>query len=644
MPAVERPTPAHPEDPTAGAERPGIFGLETEYLVFFVGDDPDAEPPPFDVIESTVWCALLDARKAVRSSGAKRGYFLENGGLVHFEVYLRHQEDTPILEASTPECRSAHDLLVWSRAFDRLLLELSRRSATILFERGWPGYIAFGKNNRDARGVGFGCHENYLVYHRMPARHRLLILLSAPWILLSLLPALVAYAVVLFIVLFTLALGHASSRLRTFGRGFYLWLRGRETLWRNLVGTFFIFTNVLVVPATWIYRRVLRIAAYPELIGGLTPFVATRQIWAGAGALDFQRGVYALAQRPELLSTLADIVIFGRRKTVFDLKGFLYRPISLFVDEKKLVITAGDSNLSDLPVLLKIGATALVIEMIEEGERFDDLALARPLRAFRSISRGGPWKDVELESGERLPAIEVQRRYLERAERFFGERPATARTREILREWRRVLETFAEEPAKLSSMLDWAAKKAILDRLVLQKTTWSVFFAWGGLFERAGFARVVESPTLAFLSEKLGIRRGAELTKALERLGLERAGYALHRDLWLRARKIDLRYHELNPLGGYQRNLEASGAIERLTVDEEIERATRVAPNDTRARVRAHYVRQAAHEDAVHANWHEVEEQSPYRRISLADPFAFWIPGEDRGRGGALGRADPEPA
>src|SRR5690606_3613694 len=202
---------------------------------------------------------------------------------------------------------------------------LSKRASNKLVENGWAGYIAFGKNNRDSRGAGFGSHENYLVYHRMPIHHRILALAALPIVGLLLVPA-IAVFFVYYLGILGLFFGALLAGLvfvvlpirpliPKFLRRFVAALVDRDRFWRNVSAGFFILANVLLVPATIVYKRVLRVVAYPQLIAGLTPFLATRQIWAGTGSLDFRRGTFELSQRSAFLSTLSDIVIFGRRRT-----------------------------------------------------------------------------------------------------------------------------------------------------------------------------------------------------------------------------------------------------------------------------------------------------------------------------------------
>ena len=421
-------------------ERPRIYGLETEYLVHFVStgagsaEEDDAERPPFELVHEVLFELILEARKAARSSGSKPGFFLENGGLVHMEVYLRQQSDTPILEAATPECRSPWDALVYSRAFDHLLVEVSRRSTEAFFERGYDGYVAFGKNNRDHVGVGFGCHENFLVHHRVSPPRRRLFLAMLPLVAVALLPAFVVYAalVFLFVIVFLVyqtarwitswsdRLSAGMDRLGDLVVAAFRAFRSRRRLYQNCLAIGHLVSNALLYPGIWVYTVTLRNVAFQPFFRDLTSFLMTRPIVAGTGGLDFEHGVYALSQRAPFVNSLANIVMFGRGKTVYDLKALLYQPTSLFGYTGKLTVTCGDSTVADASTLLKIGPTALVIAMIEAGETFRDLRLARPLRALHQVSREGPWKLVRLRSGADRPAIDVQREYLSRARIFFA--------------------------------------------------------------------------------------------------------------------------------------------------------------------------------------------------------------------------------
>jgi proteasome accessory factor A len=644
-----------PRDPSQGPssqapapeEEGRILGLETEHAILYLPEEehpfPDDGPrgePPFELLQRVLEECLLDGRKAAVSGGLKGGYFLENGGLVHLEIYFRDQEDTPILEASTPECRSPWDLLVYSRAYDEILEETSRRSALLLAHQGHQGRIAFGKNNLDVHGTGFGCHENYLVRLEPRRSHKALFLLSLPLVLCAASPALALLLLIVAIVVPVWSLAHLVACLvRPLNQRFLALKERALAAWRrfrrwnplgiieHLRAAYWVSINTILFPAVAAYSLVLRLLSLRPALQDLASFLVSRQILTGAGALDFREGVYELSQRAGLTRSLAEIVLLRRRKTFYDLKGFLYSPREFFRARKRLTIVVGDSNLADVPNILKLGATTLLLEMIEAGESFADLRLRQPVKALRQVSREGPWKEIPLRSGSAVTALSLQREFLRRAKRFHEGLPdGKIRRGEILRLWEETLERLAERPHSLQDTLDWAAKKAILDQAVRQTSNWKAFFEWGLVFHFAGLEASHAAESFGDLLRRTPFHRRLRVRLAAARSGLDPSGFRTHRELYFQARKIDLRYHELGGGTGYERTLESGGMIRRLAAPGEVERATREPPPDTRARVRSYYIRtsQAAH--SLRVNWNEIELVALEQHIPLPDPFYFRLP------------------
>jgi len=614
---------------TPTEERSAIFGLETEYVVVYLPDDPDDDRrPKFGHIEAVLFEELRRHRKAARSCGIKGGYFLENGGLVHLEVFLRDQDDTPIVEVATPECRSPRDLLVYSRAYDQLLDTVSVNSHAALGRQGYAGRIVFGKNNLDSHGAGYGCHENYLVHVDCTHREKVLFLLSLPPALCCLSPVLLVALVSLTVYCAGALLAKLVPPLRPVSLSILEWIKKRGIL-ENLRATYFLATNVLLVPAVVVYSAVLSRIACRALTTQLTPFLISRQILIGTGHLNFAKGIYEISQRPSMTRTLQTIVIFGRRKTVFDLKHFLYNPLSLFRPTKRLTIAVGDSNLSDVPMLLKIGSTALLIEMIENGESFDDLLVKRPIRALQEVSEGGPWKQVRLRDGTTRSAVELQREYLKRARTYFeGRADGRLRSGEILDLWEEALDAVAERPQQAQHRLDWLAKKSILDQSVRRHTDWKALLAWGRVLDTAGLDAASEAISFGDLVTRTRPWRRRRLRRLAREGEVVKEDFSVHRELYFELRKIDLRFHEISAGEGYQRILEAEGFIERLTSDEEVHRATIEPPHDTRARIRGYYIRLNPDSESMQVNWHEIELATPLRHVALPDPFYHRVPGE----------------
>ncbi len=97
---------------------------------------------------------------------------------------------------------------------------------------------------------------------------------------------------------------------------------------------------------------------------------------------------------------------------------------------RRLHVIIGDANMSEYSTLLKVGTTALVLDMIENGVRFDELRLAEPVRSVHRISHDPTLKTtVELTDGRKMTGLDVQRAYFEKAPEARREHPGCRRRR-----------------------------------------------------------------------------------------------------------------------------------------------------------------------------------------------------------------------
>ena len=80
----------------------------------------------------------------------------------------------------------------------------------------------------------------------------------------------------------------------------------------------------------------------------------------------------------------------------------------------------GDSNMSEYATFLKVGATAILLRMLEDPSVvIRDLTLEDPIRAIREISHDITCRrEVRLANGRELSALDIQREYLDRALRY----------------------------------------------------------------------------------------------------------------------------------------------------------------------------------------------------------------------------------
>src|SRR6188472_2482284 len=160
-----------------------------------------------------------------------------------------------------------------------------------------------------------------------------------------------------------------------------------------------------------------RSGEFSRIADVLLPFLVTRQLICGAGkVLQTPRGaVYCLSQRAEHIwegvssaTTRSRPIINTRDEPHADAERY-----------RRLHVIVGDSNMSETTMLLKVGATDLVLRMIEAGVVMRDLTLENPIRAIREVSHDMTGRRVvKLANGRELSGLQIQREYFERAAAF----------------------------------------------------------------------------------------------------------------------------------------------------------------------------------------------------------------------------------
>jgi proteasome accessory factor A len=134
-------------------------------------------------------------------------------------------------------------------------------------------------------------------------------------------------------------------------------------------------------------------------------------------------------------------------------------------------VIVGDANMSEVATYLKLGTTAILLSMIEDDQLPEDLLLLNPVPAIRRISHDTTLRQViSLEYDKRMTALEIQESLYQSAERYansFGLESVGQTTGEnILRRWREVIEGLQTNPLSVAHIVDWVAKKRIVDGLV----------------------------------------------------------------------------------------------------------------------------------------------------------------------------------
>ena len=213
----------------------------------------------------------------------------------------------------------------------------------------------------------------------------------------------------------------------------------------------------------------------PPILGTLLTFLATRQIFTGSGrvgqsnplAFDFEpprpeaQVNFQLSQRADhIVNDIYQWVQFNR--AIINARD---EPLADYRKYRRLHLLIGDSNMSPYANALKIGTTACVLSLLEEGRLPRNLVLADAVQSTRDISRDPTqmWI-VRLENGKTIGALDVQWEFHHLAQKYL--RNTSAETNWLLENWGFALEAIAHNRHALIGGVDWITKKWLLDAFV----------------------------------------------------------------------------------------------------------------------------------------------------------------------------------
>jgi proteasome accessory factor A len=298
----------------------------------------------------------------------------------------------------------------------------------------------------------------------------------------------------------------------------------------------------------------------------LIPFFVSRQIYSGAGKiLQTARGpIYSIAQRAEHIwegvssaTTRSRPIINTRDEPHADAERF-----------RRLHVIVGDSNMSEYTNFLKIGATSIMLKMLEEPTVvLRDMTLENPIRAIREISHDMTCRRrVRLANGREVSALDIQREYLDRALRYADTKGLPALEQRALEMWERCITAIENDPMKLDREVDWVIKYRLIE------------------------------------------------------------AYRARHDLPLghpRLQLVDLQYHDVARERGLFYKLQDGGLVERMCSDADIETALDDPPQTTRARLRGEFIKRAKERKRDYTvDWvHLKLNDQAQRTVLCKDPF-----------------------
>ena len=213
----------------------------------------------------------------------------------------------------------------------------------------------------------------------------------------------------------------------------------------------------------------------PPILGTLLTFLATRQIFTGAGrvgqsnplAFDFEpprteaQINFQLSQRADhIVNDIYQWVQFNR--AIINARD---EPLADYRKYRRLHLLIGDSNMSPFATALKIGTTACILSLLEEGCLPRDLVLADAVQSTRDISRDPTQRwIVDLENGKTIGALDVQWEFHQLAQKHL--RNSSAETNWLLENWSFVLEALEQNRQSLIGGVDWITKKWLLETFI----------------------------------------------------------------------------------------------------------------------------------------------------------------------------------
>ena len=319
---------------------------------------------------------------------------------------------------------------------------------------------------------------------------------------------------------------------------------------------------------------------FSRLVRSLIPFLITRQIVVGAGKVHPagppQWGGRPLGPegKPSFsFSQRADYIWEGsstattRARPIINTRDEPHADASLY---RRMHVINGDSNMSQATTLLKLGATDLVLRMLEDYYPLENFEIKDTATALRVISHDlTGTATFPLAGGREANALTLQRHYQVAATRYIEEKGAHHEdVPYILDLWGRALDAVESgDTSQIDTEIDWAIKKKLLDTY---------------------------------------IARGA-------------SGYDDPK-----IQQLDLAYHDIDPTRGVFGLLTRKGLVKNLISHDDIAHAT-IHPPATRASLRGRFISAARKAgEPFTVDWvHLKLNNKPHLTVMCKDPFAI---------------------
>jgi hypothetical protein len=399
--------------------------------------------------------------------------------------------------------------------------------------------------------------------------------------------------------------------------------------------------------ATWACHESVLVCQAPDsLVRELTPHLASRVIYAGAGGLDpFSPGItFSLSPRAHFIRSAE------ARQPRFSM-GFAYGkddPLTRGPHDR-IHLTCGESLCSERAMWLRSATTVLVVALLDNGiVPGAEVALADPVAALRQFSTDPALKAAAtLADGGSVTAIDLQRRFLGLTEAHVDAPFMPPWARAACDQWRSVLDHCERGHARLHTSLDWCIKRTLFGRVLARhglgwaeaaRVTDAAARFWLTAGESSG-------PGLHSGTERLrdpAFRAHAQACGALDTLTSRGASWEQLVDL-LAARdelcECDIRFGELGGRGIFAELDRAGVLTHHMPGVRPISPALTTPPSSTRAKVRGEAVRELAGGMVRYTcDWAGIASDESDHWLDLDDPLGVEARWHGRAAGPGGGR------
>lgn len=545
-----------------------LLGQETELAISFQGDENDH--PGNKVIFDYMAKAI---KSIVKTKPGKRNFiqdqfFVQNGGAIYYEHHPQSLRKG-LIECATPECHSAHELILYQRAQEALLQKALPLAKKMMAYDGFEGELRLIKNCRDYEGNTYGSQENYdsqvaegwkhvffvmtlLLYVPVAIAFKILYMLVLVPFVFSVFCVKVVMEL-LFVMVSSPLLESTLMRLKVLSN---LKVAVRNSVLRldfendDAEESLLKLEYLMFYPLFWLsYKPLISIYnafAFRPQRNTIHSHIISRIIYTGAGSL-VEEGRYILSEKSLTINCFLRRSIHRNDKPLFDCGNlikeyelsiwelFIFRFRSwgqIFKKDQRLQVAFSDSNRCHFAEFLKIGTTSLVVRMANDGFLNDAPELADPIEALNTFTKDlDLTAKVETKDHQALSAIELQRWYLNRSKEYLKQKTASIEDHDVIRLWGETLDLLETNISALLGRVDWITKRQLLNT------------------------------------------SGADL------------------EFWER-KKIDLKYHELGE--GYFETLQENGMTLDLFSSPDVEKAIFEASSSKRAKMRSHLIKSVA--------------------------------------------------